>query len=235
MHNSTLKFYFSFPSDHVWNKNCKVFIGFQLSKRAGFTSSCWQNRWGFQDYSLFSPTFFPQGGEIAFCWLGLPEPLQLWIQSLLCFTWVSWTGLSIKLTRLWGHICGPSAELLPWVDALTHHNRYKNLHLGISPFYTTGSFRKIITISLHTSDRTHGTHTECAKPFQKRDYYFPKHTTVQVALNRTLFDAADLWILVLNFNPEKALIKRQESSPLPSALLDISHFLLPLSLAMFLA
>ena len=179
----------------------------------------------------------------------LPHLLP-WREDSLLLTWVTWAPLlriqssfyfmwvsrnSFKLTRLWGHICGTSAGLHPWVDALTYRTRYKNLHSGLSPFHTTGSFRKLITISLHTSDRTHGTHTECAKPFQKRDYYFPKHTTVQLALNRTLFDAADLWILVLNFIPEKAQKKRQESSALPSAPLDVNHFLLPLSTAMFLA
>lgn len=179
MHNHPLKFNFSCPSDHIWNNNCKVLVGFQLSRGAGFTSSPWDSRWGFQDHSVFSPTFFAQGRKIAFCWLGLPEPHTCGYSHCFVSCGLAGTVLSIKPTRLWGHICGTSPELLPWVNAPTYCDRYKNLHSGLSPFHPTGSFSKLITISLHTSDRTRGTHTEYAKPFQKRDY-FPEHSTTGI-------------------------------------------------------
>lgn len=208
MHNSTLKFNFSCPSDHVWNNKCKALTGFQLSGRAGFVSSPWDWRGGFQDLSTSSP----REGTLSFPGLGCLSP-HLGIQ--LCFASHGLAGkiLSVKVTRLWGHICGTFTELLPWTDTLTHHKRYKHLHSGLSPSHTIGTFRKLIIISLHTSKWTHGAHTERAKPFQERYYYFSKHTTVQLALNRTLFYASDFWILGLNFIPEKDEKKRQESLP----------------------
>lgn len=53
----------------------------------------------------------------------------------------------------------------------------------------------------------HETHTEQAKPFQKRDESFPKHTTARLALDRILSDAADIW-LFLNLIPEQGQEKK---------------------------
>lgn len=75
---------------------------------------------------------------------------------------------------------------------LPYHDRYRHLHSGLSASHTTGTLSKLTSISLQTSRRTHGAHTQCAKAFQERDYNFPKHSTVQLPLNRTLLEASDL-------------------------------------------
>lgn len=172
MRNSPLKFNTSCPSDHIW-KQLQGAQCFQLSRRAGGVSSPWDWRVGFQD--LLTPS--PREGTVPVPGLGCLSP-HLWIQ--LCFVSPGLAGkvLSIELTRLRGHICGTSVECLPWIDTLTSHNRYKHLHSGLSAPHTTGTLRKLVSISLHTSQWTHGALTECAKPFQERDYYFPKHNTV---------------------------------------------------------